>query len=216
MKTLSDAKRRLLDRLKRLGPVTAGRLAMELGLTDMAVRQHLQVLQSLQLVRAEKQPPKGRGRPSVHWSLTPVAMKLFPDRHAGLTLDLLKAAHEAFGEAGIESLLAVRTRDQISAYREQLPTNEAPLRERVTALARQRTAEGYMAEAIEEASGSWLLVEHHCPICTAAQGCEGLCRSELEVFRQSLGDDITIERTQHLLTNSDRCVYRIEPTSTQD
>lgn len=216
METLSDAKRRLLDRLKHLGPVTAGELAKDLGLTDMAVRLHLQALAAVRLVAPEKQPPKGRGRPSVHWSLTPLAMEIFPDRHAELTVGLLAAAREAFGEEGIERLLAVRTRDQITTYREKLPTTEAPLGERVTALAQQRTAEGYMAEAIEESSGSWVLVEHHCPICAAAKGCAGLCRAELEVFRQTLGEDVVVERTQHLLTDSDRCAYRIEPVPPQD
>ena len=211
--SLSDAKRRLLERLKHLGPVTAGRLAGDLGLTDMAVRQHLQALARLALVKSEKQPPKGRGRPAVHWSLSPLAMEIFPDHHAELTVGLLEAAREAFGTEGVERLLAVRSRDQVRAYRANLPPPDAPLGERVQALARQRTAEGYMAEAIQEESGSWSLVEHHCPICTAAKACAGLCRTELEIFRRSLGDEVTIERTQHLLTDSDRCTYRIAPAA---
>ena len=32
-----------------------------------------------------------------------------------------------------------------------------------------------------------LLVEHHCPICTAASACAGLCSSELELFREVHG-----------------------------
>ena len=56
-----------------------------------------------------------------------------------------------------------------------------------------------------------VLVEHHCPICTAAATCQDLCRSELEVFRAALGDGVTIDREQHLLSGDQRCAYRITP-----
>ena len=84
--SLTDAKRRLLELLKRLGPTTAAVLAKQLSLTAVAVRQHLQPLEKLGLVAQEKQPPKGRGRPSVAWSLTDLAAEIFPDRHAELTV----------------------------------------------------------------------------------------------------------------------------------
>jgi predicted ArsR family transcriptional regulator len=54
-----------------------------------------------------------------------------------------------------------------------------------------------------------VLVEHHCPICEAAGACPGLCRTELELFREALGDDVTVERTQHLLGGDTRCAYRV-------
>ena len=78
-------------------------------------------------------------------------------------------------------------------------------------LAEQRTAEGYMAEVVRDASGDLTLIEHHCPICDAAKRCVGICAAELAVFRRSLGDEVEVERTRHLLTDSDRCAYRIRP-----
>ena len=213
MEVLSDAKRRLLERLKRLGPITVGSLARDLGLTDMAVRQHLQVLEGHGLIRSEKQKPKGRGRPSVRWSLTPLAAEIFPDRHGDLTLGLLDATREAFGEEGLDRILDLRAREQLDDYRQRLPPTTAPLGERVEALAQQRSVEGYMAEALDDGEGGWTLVEHHCPICVAAQRCAGLCRTELEVFRKTLGDDVRVERTRHLLQDDDRCAYSIRPVA---
>jgi predicted ArsR family transcriptional regulator len=209
MQSLTEAKHRLIDQMKRLGPSAVDELAARLDLTGMAVRQHLQALEKHGLVRAEPQPPEGRGRPRTLWSLTPLAEEIFPDHHAELTDELLTAAREAFGEEGLDQLLAERTRRQLASYRHLLPGAEAPLGERVEALARQRTAEGYMAEAHQEGPGHWTLVEHHCPICTAARSCAGFCRSELEVFRAVLGDDVHVERTRHLLSDDDRCLYRI-------
>ncbi len=211
MKTasLTDAKRRLLELLKRLGPATAGALAKQLGLTVVAVRQHLQALAKLGLVAQEKQPPSGRGRPSVHWSLTALAAEIFPDRHAELTVGLIEAAREAFGADGLKRLIEVRAREQTAEYSRVVPGEEAPLKQRLEALAARRSAEGYMAEAIEQGDGSLLLVEHHCPICEAAKSCTGLCSAELDVFRRTLGQKVRVERVQHLLADSDRCAYRV-------
>ena len=92
----------------------------------------------------------------------------------------------------------------------------ATLEERVRALARQRTVEGYMADVhLDGERGGVVLVEHHCPICTAATACPGFCRSELELFRDTLGPDVTVERTAHILAGDVRCAYLIRPGRTR-
>jgi predicted ArsR family transcriptional regulator len=88
-----------------------------------------------------------------------------------------------------------------------------PLRDRVEALAQIRSDEGYLAEVVDNPDGPGvLLVEHHCPICTAATSCPGLCGSELELFRTVLGPKVSVQRTQHVLAGDRRCTYRIEAT----
>ena len=67
-----------------------------------------------------------------------------------------------------------------------------------------------MADVHRDGDGL-VLVEHHCPICTAATACPGFCRSELELFRDTLGPDVTVERTAHLLAGDVRCAYLIRP-----
>lgn len=211
--TLSGAKRRLLDYLKRTGPSTVASIAVALDLTTVAVRQHLLGLEENGLAFQEKLPPKGRGRPSTLWKLTPLAAEVFPDHHADLTVDLIEAARQAFGPEGLRKLIDVRSRGQVEAYAKIVPGPRASLKKRVEALATQRTAEGYMAEAVQEKPGQYLLIEHHCPICDAAKSCTGLCSAELEVFRRALGENVRVERVQHLLSDSDRCAYRIEKTN---
>jgi predicted ArsR family transcriptional regulator len=69
-----------------------------------------------------------------------------------------------------------------------------------------------VAEVVDDPDGRGVvLVEHHCPICTAATSCPGLCRSELDLFREVLGPKVTVERTQHVLAGDRRCAYRIAP-----
>lgn len=208
---LSEAKRRVVDRLKRGGPATAVDLAADLGLTPTAVRQHLAGLEHNGLVVSAKQRSDGPGRPASVWDLTPLADELFPDRHADLTVGLIEATREALGEPGLGQVIDAHARAQIAGYRSQTPVEVTSVRGRVGELARQRSAEGYLADVVEEADSSFILVENHCPICDAARACPGLCRAELDVFRSVLGDDVDVERTQHLLSDDARCAYRITP-----
>jgi len=210
---VTPAKRRVLDLLKRLGPTEATALAARLELTDVAVRQHLIALEQNGLVEQRPSSPRGRGRPSAVWSLTELAAELFPDRHADLTVGLIDATRRELGERGLERVIARRATTQLEQYRTALPGPSATLKKRVEALAAQRTAEGYMAEVRRERAGSYVLTEHHCPICEAARSCQGLCVAELGVFRQYLGPDVHIERVAHVLAEGDRCAYRIRRDS---
>jgi predicted ArsR family transcriptional regulator len=214
---LSGAKQRLLERLKRVDSATAAELAADFGLTSVAVRQHLDDLTQVGLVESSPTAADNRtgpGRPAQRWRLTTLAAPLFPDHHADLTVSLLDAIRASVGESGIDAVIDARTRAQLDAYETVLPDpTVSSLRERVEALAHVRTVEGYMAEAVElEDDEGWLLIEHHCPICTAATACQGLCRGELRLFQEALGGDATVERTQHLITGDQRCVYRVAPT----
>ena len=198
---------RLLLTLKTRGPRTAAELAQRLSVTSAAVRQHLGQLEEEGLVRA-RAVREGVGRPARRFALTAAAESRFPDAHADLTVELLGSLRRALGEPGLAKLLASRTRQQLKSYRAELPGSEAPLATRVAALAALRAREGYMAEWSEQADGSFLLVENHCPICAAATACQGLCAEELALFRRVLG--ARVERTTHLLSGAQRCAYRIE------
>ncbi len=200
-------RRRLLERLKRDGPQDATALARRLGVTPMAVRQHLYAMAEGKLVTSEvaRRPV---GRPARLWRLTRAADGYFPDAHADLTVSLIDSVRAAFGEPGLDRLIGVRTRRQVAAYRGEVP-RAGPLRRRVEALARIRAREGYLAEVKAGPEGALLLVENHCPICVAASSCTSLCAGELGVFREVLGPGVRIERDEHILTGARRCAYRI-------
>jgi predicted ArsR family transcriptional regulator len=201
----------LLQRLKLNGPLTAQALAGALGVTAMAVRQHLYALMDEGLI-AWTTEGSGRGRPSKLWALTAQAGRLFPDAHQELAVGLLTAVREALGEAGFEKVLAQRGADQTRLYRQAMPGDD--LSARVEALAAIRSREGYMAEARPDGEGGYLLIENHCPVCAAASACTGICASELMVFRAVLGPGADIERTDHILAGARRCAYRIRPEGT--
>jgi predicted ArsR family transcriptional regulator len=208
MGELTDTKRAIIDRLKRSDGVTPAELAGPLGLTEAAVRQHLAALADMGFVESTSRMPVGRGRPATVWRLTDLARELFPDRHADLTVELIGAVRAVLGEEALEQIIEHRAIQQLTVYRQQIdPTR--PLGERVRALASRRSFEGYVAEVQAHPDGAYTLVEHHCPVCAAARSCQGLCRSELELFRAVLGDDCSVERTQHVLSGGTRCAYEV-------
>src|SRR6185369_11534328 len=99
-------------------------------------------------------------------------------------------------------------RQQATSYAKRIPAR-ASLKKQVEALAAIRAEEGYLAEALPGEGRSVLLVENHCPVCIAATACLGLCGAELDVFREVLGPNVSIERTEHIVSGSRRCVYKI-------
>lgn len=206
---LSAAKRRIVDALKRRA-LTGPELAERFEVSTEAIRQHLADLTDNGLIRSSPRTTAGPGRPPVEWSLTELAVELFPDRHADLTVSLIDAIRVAVGDEGLEAVVAERSAEQLATYRSQLASATDPL----TALAAIRSDEGYMAEVVDSDDGDGrLLIEHHCPICEAATSCQRLCQAELDLFQGSLGANVTVTREQHLLSGDERCVYRIKPSA---
>ena len=200
-------RRAIVKLLKTEGPMDSANLAGRLGLTAMAVRQHLYELQREKLVTATERPAP-LGRPAKYWQLTRDADRLFPDAYAELSVALIEAMQDALGPGGVNRVLESRASRQQADYQKRIPRS-ASLKDKVERLARIRTEEGYMAEVQADESGGYLLVENHCPICAAATACQGFCAAELDVFRAILGAGVQIERVEHILADSRRCAYRI-------
>lgn len=205
MATASDD--RILFQLKTRGPQTAADIGARLGMTPTGARQHLVRLQANGLIEAEEQRQK-RGRPTRFWRLTDRGHGRFPDRHSDLTVEFLRSTQAVFGEAGLDRLVRHREDEALARYRQLVP-RRLPLRAKLRALADARSREGYMARVVTERDGSFLLVEDHCPICAAAATCQALCRSELAIFQEILGDGIMVQRIDHLLAGARRCAYRV-------
>lgn len=200
---------RLLYLIKSRGPQTTGTIAERLDMSTVGARKHLTRLEAGELVRFQER--RGSvGRPERVWALTDKGHARFPDAHSDLTLELLGAVKAVFGDAGLERIVSRREGDTLTTYTAALGDCRT-LEDRVRTLAELRSREGYMAEWLHHEDGSYLLAENHCPICAAAVECQGLCRSELAIFRTVLGSDVTVERTEHIIAGARRCAYRIAP-----
>ena len=69
------------------------------------------------------------GRPRRIWRLAPRAQAVFPDAHSDLAVELIDAMESAYGDEGLDRLVATRTRAQLKRYREALPPRDASDRE---------------------------------------------------------------------------------------
>jgi predicted ArsR family transcriptional regulator len=205
-------RRAITKLLKTEGPIDSAQLAEKLGLTAMAIRQHLYALQREGLVAAEERPVP-IGRPAKFWRLTREADRLFPEAYAELSVALIDSVKDAFGAEGLERVLTSRCARQRMDYRKRIKNGDS-LEKKLRELAKVRTEEGYMAEVKREGNGGFLLVENHCPICAAANACQGFCSTELDLFRSVLGPGVTVERAEHIISGDQRCVYRVTTDDT--
>jgi predicted ArsR family transcriptional regulator len=198
---------RILTLLKTRGSQTAQEIGRVLGTTGEAARQQLVKLASEGLVEMTSEA-RGVGRPAQFWQLTQEGNARFPDAHADLAAQLIRTIRSELGENAMDKLISVREAETRASYNQQME-GARDLEERVQRLAEIRTREGYMAQW-QPAENGYVLVENHCPICAAATACAGFCRAELNLFQETLGPDVTIERTEHILSGARRCAYRIE------
>ena len=208
------ARDQVLLEIKTRGPQTAGEIADRLGFTAVAARKQLALLAEEGLVEYEDE--RGPvGRPLRVWRLTEKASEYFPDTHSDLAVGLLEVMRELLGERRVKDLLGARSRRRLEMYRRRMPEPTAPLEQRVDALAAVRRGAGSLAEWAQEADGGFLLIENHCPIAAAARVCPDLCSEELSLWRSVLGEDVSVEMTEHMLAGDRRCVFRISARSSQ-
>lgn len=204
----------LLHLLRRLGPSTTTQLAARLGTSKVAARQHLRNLEETGLIVAGNR--RGQvGRPATVWSLTRRALQtVFPDRHALLAQDLLRAIRTCFGPEGVEKVLLEKLRLDFERDRALLGAlGDLAWDEKVRELARIREEQGYMAEWCpdEEGRPEGVLVQNHCPVMGAAECDPHICDTEFRVLQKLLGDGVAIERAEHLIGGDHRCSYHVRP-----
>lgn len=192
--------------LKTKGPQPLSVVAEALGITTEGARFQLLKLAGEGVVQADT-VAKGRGRPQQIWSLTDAGHARFPDTHAELTVKLINMMRDTLGEEAVQQVIKAHEKSNTAKYQRDVNPH-LTLEDKIKQLARIRDSEGYMAEYVKDQEG-FLLIENHCPICAAAQTCQGFCASELSTFKTVLGKTVSVKRVDHILGGARRCAYRI-------
>ena len=199
---------KILHKIKREGKITARQLADDLSITSMGARQHLQALEDEGLLNHADIKVR-IGRPARHWSLTQKGHNQFIDRHQDLSIDIINAIDQAYGQSGIDKITATREIKILQRYQQRLSLC-SNIEEKLQTLVQLREQEGYMAE-LETTEAGYLLTENHCPICHAAKQCPALCQSEINIFQALFKGQCHIVRQEHIIAGSHRCRYLITP-----
>ncbi|MEU5162171.1 metalloregulator ArsR/SmtB family transcription factor [Streptomyces sp. NPDC020875] len=182
--------RSLLDH----GPSTVADLAGRLGLTQAAVRRHLDALVAEKVVAAREKRVYGarsRGRPAKVFALTDCGRDAFDQSYDSLAVDALRwIERHAGGEAAVAAFARDRIGHQAESYRAAVAA--APPDGRTAALAKALSADGYaaVARSAPGAQQGEQLCQHHCPVAHVAEQFPQLCEAETEIFSELLGTHV--------------------------
>lgn len=173
------------------GPSTVAELAGRLGLTQAAVRRHLDALVADDVVEPREQKVYGartRGRPAKVFALTDCGRDAFDQSYDKLAADALNFIRERFGgDEAVVAFARARIAEQATVYRRAIES--AAPEERTEALAKALSADGYAATARSAPVGEQLC-QHHCPVAHVAEKFPQLCEAETEIFSQLLGTHV--------------------------
>lgn len=201
----SSTRKLILTMLKTRCSMTVNEMAKELGITEMAVRRHLNTLERDGLVES-RLIRQTMGRPTNLYSLTESADDLFPKKYHHLALDLLGELASEAGEEKVDQLFERRKEKLINKYLRRMEGKE--LEERIAELAEIQNSNGYMVQWEKQADGHYIFKEHNCPISQVANQYNHACQCELSMFKHLL--KAGVERTECLAKGGSKCVYVIQ------
>lgn len=174
-----------------------------LGITEMAVRRHLNSLEGDGYIQTSLQR-QAMGRPIHLFTLTQLADEFFPKNYHGLTLDLLSEIEEEDDEL-VDRLFERRKQKLEEKYMRRM--NGCTLKEKVEQLAQIQNEAGYMVQVEQKNEDEFELNEFNCPISQVANQYEQACVCELQLFKDLLGSNV--ERTECLAKGGQKCTYKI-------
>lgn len=176
------------------GPSTVADLAGRLGLTQAAVRRHLDALVADDVVEPREQRVYGartRGRPAKVFALTDCGRDAFDQSYDKLAADALRwIADQEGGEQAVAAFARARVAAQGGAYRKAVEA--ADPEQKTEALAKALSADGYAATArsAPHPHQGEQLCQHHCPVAHVAEQFPQLCEAETELFAELLGTHV--------------------------
>jgi predicted ArsR family transcriptional regulator len=207
---LGETRATIVEDLRRVEDRSVAELAERLGISEVATRRHLGVLEDEGLVAA-RTVNQGRGRPAARYQLTDDARRLFPQGHDRLASEMLDFLADQHGRDGLRSFLRWRMQRQIEGLRDAVTAED--LHDRLEQLAGALSAAGYEA-SVDAEGGCFTLKQHHCAIEDVAREHPELCAYEAASFSKVLGRDVTVSRRETLAEGSRACVCCVQPRAT--
>jgi predicted ArsR family transcriptional regulator len=167
--------------LLRPGARTVDELAIELGLTDNAVRAHLSALERDGLVK-QGEPRRGSGKPSFTFELTPEAERLFPKAYGLLLNQLMSVLSERLTPHELGGALR-EVGHRIATTQTGGP---AEMRARVDWAVELLGALGGLAVA-QESDGGFVIRGCNCALAAAVEGSADACLIAEALLSEMIG-----------------------------
>lgn len=215
----SRTRDRVLRAISERGPITAGVLAEDLGLTAPAVRRHLENLTDEGLI-AEREMAhgvRGRGRPARAFVVSDSGHAALASDYDHLSTAALRFLAGEAGEGAVRRFAESRVADLEQRYAAELAAAGDDVVARVDALVAALSRDGFAASARpvgEPGSKSPFtgiqLCQGHCPVQHAAREFPQFCDAETDAFSRLLG--VHVQRLA-TLAHGDHVCTTFVPTS---
>lgn len=202
----------ILRDISTLGPITTADLVERLGVTETAVRRHVENLLGEGLIEAhEPAVRRGRGRPAKSWVVSPAGHDALRSDYDLLAEEALRFLAEHVGRPAVRDFAEQRARELAARCATDLPEPSASLVERTAGLVRALQREGYAATARpvggpdpDSRLTGIQLCQGHCPVQHVAAEFPEFCDAEAEVFAEVLGVHLqrlaTLAQGDHVCT----------------
>ncbi|WP_255491838.1 metalloregulator ArsR/SmtB family transcription factor [Actinotalea sp. JY-7876] len=211
-------RRRILRLVVEEGPVSAADLARGLRLTTAGVRRHVAALELAGEIVVHAVAPAGaprRGRPARRYVATERGQAALSSAYSDLATQALAFLAEVGGPdavrafadrrvALLEERLLAHDADGVLAA----GPHQAPVTDRVAALATGLAAEGYAASVRPVPGGRAVqLCQGHCPVQDVAALHPQLCEAEARLFSRLL--DVHVQRLSTLAAGGHVCTTHV-------
>jgi predicted ArsR family transcriptional regulator len=200
---MQATRQRIVELLREQGESTVEELAEAVGLTHMAIRHHLNVLQSENLVISSRvRRQKAPGRPQQLYSLTETADGLFPEDYYSLSKYLLDELNLTMGYQGTVKFLQ-QIAGRLAAEAPAAIAGQS-FAERLGQVTGFLTKNGFVS-LWEQADDGYTIHTLTCPFRQIAHTHRELCEMDMALVRHLL--DVEPLRTSCIVEDGDRCTY---------
>lgn len=209
----SRTRDRVLQAISERGPITAGVLADQLGLTAAAVRRHLDNLVELGLITGREAAAgnRGRGRPARAYVVSDAGHQALESDYDHLATEALRFLADAAGEEAVTRFAQQRVAELEERYAAELAEAGSDRQARTAALVKALTRDGFAASArpVGDAGSPGALTgiqlcQGHCPVQHVAREFPQFCDAETDAFSRLLGVHVqrlaTLAHGDHVCT----------------
>lgn len=228
----SRTRDRVLRVVSQEGPVSIAALVARLGLTETALRRHVEVLHAEGLLESrEAAGPKRRGRPAKEWVLTEHGHRALVSDYDHLAGEALRFLGATAGPDAVAAFAEHRAAGLEQRYAARIASAGEDPSARAGALVEALNADGFAASARPVGAGDSPLTgiqlcQGHCPVQHVAAEFPQFCEAETEAFSRLLGVHVqrlaTLAHGDHVCTtfvptpNTHTTVTPTTPTPTSE
>jgi predicted ArsR family transcriptional regulator len=196
---------KIVTELRRRGSASAADLAQLFGLSPNAVRQQLVVLERDGLV-LEQPVRRGPTKPTLEFSLTAEADKLFPQAYDKMLDAVLKEVRHQFGPPAVRQIFEGLAKRAAGRARERITAETKE--ERVAQFTELLRESGVVAE-YSLIDGGFAVHEHNCPYSETAKEHPEVCQVIHHVIDETIGGNH--EQTESLARGGKECRFELKP-----